>query len=274
MPATLALLLTCLCLPLVADEDITADYQALHAAGDRAGLASLFQANPDAILVTIDADLEAGLSAWEQDPTGRSAEDTAGPLHARALWAAQVASAATGRPIFADYASAFVGWSPEQKQAFRNGQRAFGRGRGLVANRDLPGALAAAVECRTLALPLGDWWGAAMGYSLEGQVLVSLDRAAEAVAPLGQARLIYAQLGLVGPEYGCVTTLADCLASLEAWPRVRQTADAGLALARKLGDGDGELVLLGRRREAELALGLDDAAIATAAELDALREQG
>ncbi|RKY20646.1 MAG: hypothetical protein DRQ55_07015 [Planctomycetota bacterium] len=261
-----ATLTLALCSPAL---DITEEYQRLFAVGDEAGMAQLWLANPGAILVTIDADLEAGLATWEQSPANPDAEAVAA-LHDRALWAAEVASRATGHPIFADYASAFVGFTTDQKRDFRAGQQAFGKARAAAGARDLEAALAAARECRDLALPLGDWWGGAMGLAMEGQMLLQLDRAAEAITPLEQARLIYADLGLSGSEYGVLVALADALATLERWPRTRVAADHAVALARSLGDADGLARLLARRREAERALGLDDAAQATADELAAL----
>jgi hypothetical protein len=253
--------------------DVTEDYHRFFEARDADGLAAVWIANPGAILVTIDADLEASLSLWEANPSQPDAEAVTA-LHDRAVWGAEVASRATGRSIFADYASAFVGWTTEQKVAFRGGQQAFGRARGALGERDLDAALEAARECRDLALPLGDWWGAAMGLSMEGQVLLALDRSEEAVVPLEQGRLIYANLGLTGSEYGVLRAMVDVLANLERWPRARVAADHAAAMAEEFGDTAGLSVLLGRRREAELALGMDDAAARTAEKLEALTSDG
>lgn len=263
-----SILVACLSVLPLAQVDVAAECLRLHAAGDRDGLAALWRAHPGDVLVTIDADLEAGLAIWEQAPT--RADPAVAAHHARALWAAEVASEATGQPIFVEYAAAFTGWSAEEKGRFRAGQRAFGRSRQALAAGDGEAALTAARECRDLALPLGDWWGAAMGLQMEAQALLALDRDGEAVAPLGVARRIYGELQLLPSEYGTLRTLAETLANLEQWSRVRVAAQQALALARTLGDGPGERVLLGRRREAELALGLTAAAEATAAELTAL----
>lgn len=274
----MSVILTCL-LSLVAlwppafEPDLTDTYRRLHAAEDAEGLAELWREHPGSILVTIDADLEASLSIWEADP-GAPDEEAIAALHARAVWAAEVASATTGRPIFIDYAAAFVGWNDQQKQRFRGGQQSFARARAAAQAREFEAALEAAVACRDLALPLGDWWGSAMGYAMEGRALLELERTEEAIAPLGQARLIYQQLGLTGSEYGALRGLVDGLADLGAWERVRVSADAAVAMARKLDDFDGQRLLLGRRREAELALGLEEQAQISADALDALEGEG
>ncbi len=252
----LALLLT---VPLAlapttsAQEDVTAAYQRLHAAEDADGLAELWAANPERILVTIDADLEGSLAAWEADPDAPDAEAIAG-LQARALWGARIASEVTGRPIFRDYASAFIGWNQEQKRDFRAGQAAYGAARQAFGRQDVATAAAKGRECRGLALPLGDWWGAAMGYSIEGQALVAGGETADGLAALGQARLIYQQLGLTGSEYGCLRGLVEGCVAAEHWTRAREAATEALAMARALGDEDGAGAFETRLEEIDAAL--------------------
>ena len=51
-------------------------------------------------------------------------------------------------------------------------------------------ALRAARECTARALPLGDWWGTAMGLSAEGRALAMLGKHEESLAQASQARLI------------------------------------------------------------------------------------
>lgn len=264
-------LLALLCAPLLpapaplapqeseADPVVTA-YHAAHEAGNEEALANLWREHPDRILVTIDADLEGSLAAWEADPADG---DTIEALEARALWGARVASRATGRGIFLDYASSFTGWGDDEKRDFRAGQGAFGAARKAMAAQDAEEALAQARRCRELAAPLGDWWGTAMGYSAEGRALLSLERPAEAAAASGQSRLLYAALGLVGSEYGELGVLAEAARRLSRWERLLALAEVGLTLGEELGDPRARERWLGLRLEAQEALGLEDAAAAT-----------
>lgn len=218
-----------------ADEvfDVGAAYRSAHAAGDRTALAEVWKAHPDRILGAFDADLEGGLAAWEKGEEGHGAKTA--ELFARALWGAQVASEATGRRIFADYAGSFVSWDDEQRKSFRAGQRAFGASRKAQGSGDWEEALKQGKDCRVRAMALGDWWGAAMGYMGEGLSLHGLGRHAEAAAALGLARLINRDLGLVGSELAASVQLAKCLIEMGAGARATAAVDGALALARRLG---------------------------------------
>jgi len=241
-------------------------YHAAFGATDEGALAELWRAHPSRILATIDGDLEGSLAAWEANPKDPDTE-TIAEMHARATWSARIASEVTGRPIFVDYATAFVGWDAEQKKQFRGGQQAYGRARGALKSGNAKAALASARECRSLALPLGDWWGTAMGFSGEGQAFAALGQHAAALTAFSQARLYYAQLGLTGSELAQVSGMVEALVALERWPRARATADAGVQLARVLGRAEAVAEHLRHRARAEKALGDLAAAEATEAEL-------
>lgn len=239
MRRALALLAVLLLPALAAAQavDVRAEFLSLHEARDDAGLKELWRAHPGRILVTIDADLEEGLALWEKgEADGSATEAVVAEHYARALWGARLASEATGRPIFVDYASAFVGWTDEQKRSFRAGQQAFGRARQAFGEGEHEDAVEAGRECTELALPLGDWWGTAMGLSIEASALLAAGEADGAVTAAGRARLIYHQLGLVGSERAALDTLVEALVTLKRWPRARVSAEAGLALARTMND--------------------------------------
>ncbi len=229
--------------------DVGVAYRSAHAAGDRAAMAELWKEHPDRILGTFDADLEGGLAVWEQGEEGHGAKTA--ELFARALWGAQVASEATGRRIFGDYAGSFVSWTDEQRRSFRAGQAAFGASRKAQGAGDWEEALEQGRDCRVRAMALGDWWGAAMGYMGEGVSLHKLGRHEEAAAALGLARLINQDLGLVGSELGAAVQLAKCLVEMDAGPRAAAAVDAALGLARRLGQEEAEDEL--KRMQAELA---------------------
>jgi len=226
--------------------DVRAEFVRLHAAADAAGVRSLWLAHPDAILVTIDEDLEGGLAAWEAAPEAEDSSAT-DEAFARALWGAELASAATGRSIYLDYASSFVGWDADQRGSFRQGQAAFGRARQAMQAGDLPAALEGARECSARALPLGDWWGTAMGLALEASALLRLDDAEGSLVAASRARLMYDQLGLVGAERAACETLIEALAELGRWPRALATLDEAAALAAAADDDEAVSRLLARR---------------------------
>lgn len=219
-------------------EELTKAYHELFDARDRAGMLALWSEHRGAILVTIDADLEGSLALWERDPT-KPDRSAIAALHERALWGAELASEATGNPIFDDYASAFVGWGPDEKRAFRAGQKAHGEARGALKSGELEQAAEKGRACRELAEPLGDWWGLAMGLAAEGEALFAMGEHADAADALARARQVYHDLGLTGSEYRAVATLSRALAEDGPPARARAATRHALRLARELGDEQG-----------------------------------
>lgn len=250
-------------------ERVRASFQELYGDQDAAGLRELWRAHPDLVLVTIDADLEESLAVWEEAPT-QPDQRRIRLLEERARWGAWIASDVTGQPIFTDYAASFTGWNPDQKVEFRAGQAAHGRAASALQEGDAEAALVAAVECRELALPLGDWWGAAMGYAAEGRALLAVGHPARALAATSQARLLYHQLGLRRNEHAELVAMLDALERLERWSRARATANAALELARSFAERPGVRGLLERRAAIERRMGLSGAADDTERELRAL----
>jgi tetratricopeptide (TPR) repeat protein len=252
-------------------ERVVEEYRRLGDARDGDGLRALWKANPDLVLVTIDADLEGGLALWEEaveaPPTERIAH-----LHERALFAALAASEALAQPILADYAASFVGWNDLEKLNFRAGQALYARALGELEAGDFEVALAAARETRDRAAPLGDWWGTAMGYSAEGRALQGAGLSEHALAAYGIARLLYHDLGLRWNELEVLSRMVSVLRSVERWPRARVAAQAGLELARRFEHGEEVRELLRARAQIERRMGLEQEAQASEAELRALEE--
>lgn len=215
-------------------EDVAASYAKACEARDAEALAKLWKNNPMSILPTFDADLEASLRTWEASPDSPDAAAIA-KLHDRAQWAARIASEVTGRPIFADYAASFVGWNPEEKARFRGGQKAYGQAMRALQEGDAEKALEAARECTGLAMPLGDWWGSAMGLGAEGQALLALERHPEALLAASRARLLNQQLGLGGAELSCLGVMLKAAKKMERTDRALVCARDAEALAKKLG---------------------------------------
>lgn len=242
--------------PAPQESEVRAKFVELAGTHNDAALRELWKAHRDEILYTLDADLEGSLAAWEKSPDKPDAAAIEA-LHERALWGARIASEATGDPLFADYASAFVGWNADQKKSFRAGQTAHGRAGKALKAGDHATAAKAARECADLALPLGDWWGYAMGLSAEGFALAASGEHARAQLSLSQARVVYHALGLVGDEYGCTKALAKSWHALKHFERAGAAARAALALAERLGDtrAKAELEKLALEIDAQLKKG-------------------
>ena len=238
-PALLLLLLPLLlaAFPLAGQEGdarpVPERYKELATAGDHAGLVALWTSAREAIIPTIDADLEGSLGLWEKQ--GEEARAEIDALIARALVGARAATEAVGSRRILDYVSSFAGWDAAQKKDFRAGQAAFGGGRQASTAGDHATALAKGRECRSLAEPLGDWWGTAMGLQLEGVSLLALGRKAEAAEALSRARLIYRELFLTSTAIRIEFDLATILAELGRLPRAREMIRDGKATAERIG---------------------------------------
>lgn len=251
--------------------EVKQQYEALCATRDAEALGELWEANRALILQTIDADLEGSLALWEQAPESPDQEKIAA-LHERALFGAEVASGVTGNPIFADYASSFIGWDASQKRSFRTGQALYRAALEAIEGEEWDLAHMKAMECRERALPLGDWWGTAMGYSAEGRALRGGGHLEEALVAHSLARLVYHDLGLFWNEYQDLRAMTALLRALERPARALIASTAALPMARALNDEAGELELLQTRLWAQRQLGRDEQAAATAAEIEALKK--
>lgn len=247
MLTTLALLVPLLVPPHPAAPvaDARARYVELASKKDAAGCLDLWRKERGSILPVIDADLEGSLKVRE-DAAGRALtadeEKKIADMHARALWGAAQASAA-GHPFVLDYAASFVGWDEEQRSSFRAGQRAYSEARGALKKGDHAAALVAAKRCRELAAPLGDWWGAQMGWEAEARALEASGEHESALAAWSRVRMVATTISLVGDEYEATSKVAELSAELGRTERARAAAQAAIALAKELGDADGQRAL-------------------------------
>lgn len=234
-------------------------FEELDAKGDQAAIVALWKANPGATLAVIDSYLEGSMKLMEKNGDAKEIE----ALQQRALRGARAADTAHGQSIFSDYASSFVGWTPEQRKSFRGGQRAFSAAMQAAQKKDWKAALAKGEECLKLARPLGDWWGTAMGLSVIGDAQEQLGTLEAALEAHSQARLIYHSLGLAGDEYGNLRSMAALLGKLDRRPRALNSIASALALADALGDAEGRNALLEQRAQIEEKSGDKAAAEAT-----------
>ena len=250
-------------------EEISARYRALHASKDEVKMRTLWREHPGLILVTIDADLETSLAALEA-AGGTPPEREIAEREDRALWGALMASDVTGRPLFADYAASFVGWSRDEQARYRAGQLAYQRAVKALKDGAHAEALTAAGECRAIAEALGDWPGVARGASAQGRAYEAGGRLEEALASTSCARLLYQQLYLARDEYLNLRAMVSLCTKLGRWHRAHACANAAIDLAREFQDEGAVRELLRERVRIEVELRLDDAAAKTMAELESL----
>jgi tetratricopeptide (TPR) repeat protein len=208
-------------------QDVRKEFESMDQSDDTAGMVELWRENPRAALGVIDSYLEGSLRVVEKN--GDAKEVAA--MQQRALRGAKAASEAFDTPIFLDYASSFVGWTPEQKKSFRAGQAAFKAAVQALQAKDLEKAVAQGNECVRLARPLGDWWGTAMGLGILGASELQRGNAEAALEALSQARLINHDLRLLDDELECLLGMTDALLQLGRMPRANACAEQGLALA-------------------------------------------
>lgn len=225
--------------------DVRARYLELAAKGDGDACRELWRKERGSILPVIDADLEGSLKVREE-AAGRALtpddERKIQDMQRRALWGANQA-AAVGHPFVLDYAASFVGWDEEQRSNFRAGQRAYSEARSALKKGDHAAALTAARRCRELAAPLGDWWGAQMGWEAEARALESSGAKEEALAAWSRVRMVATTIALAGDEYEATAKVAELAAGLGRTERARAAAQAAIALAKALGDDAGRAAL-------------------------------
>lgn len=241
--------------------EVRAQFESLHEKGDRAGCVALWRENEGLVLPVIDADLEGSLKILES--AARPDMSRIAKMRERAVWGARCAEEATGHPILVDYASSFIGWTAEQTASFRAGQAAYHQAGEAEKNGEHRVALEAATQCLELAAGLGDWWGAAMGYEMQGRAYQRLAQLDDALRAYSQARLLDHDLGLIEDEYGNARSMVDMCYALERSPRGLQVATQALALARQLHDDAGAKELAEKKATFEERLGDKDGAAKT-----------
>ncbi len=238
------MLLCCLfALPLAvvprprAEEDLRVKFEALDEKGDHTAIVRLWRDHPAEALGVIDSYLEGSLSKLEADRATPPA--TIAAMEARALRGARAADEAFGTAIFADYASSFGSWNGEEQTRFRRGQELFGVASKALRAKNYADALAKATESLDLARPLGDWWGSAMALGVMGQAHLQLGHKPEALDCASQAHLIDHDLRLLQAEYTTLDVIVRSATELGRVERALVAAEAGLALARQLGEETG-----------------------------------
>ncbi len=240
-------------------EEVTTKYHELFEARNVPGMQELWSENVDLVLQVIDADLEGSLAKWEAAKDAPPLQEIEA-LQERAMFGARCASVALSQPIFLDYAASFSGWTDEQKHDFRQGQKVYARAlQELEEGGDPEVAWEAAKEVVLRALPLGDWWGVAMGYGVQGKALQQMGQLEDALSAYSRGRLLNADLGLQHAEYRNLQGMLSCLRSLERWERALVVAEAAIEYAKVFGDEAGLKSARTARQEVATKLGLEPA---------------
>jgi len=224
-----------LAVPQTPREEVALRYRELALAGDSAGLEALWKEHVGLVLATIDGDLEGSLALWEKSPEAPPSEEIAA-LHRRALFGARAAGAAFDEPIFTDYASSFVGWSDAQKHAFRAGQQVFGRAVKEYQDGNHEMAFKVAKETVERASALGDWWGTAMAYGVQGDAARQVGWFEDALVAYGMARQLNHALGLRSSELHNLEGMLAAARAAGRRPRALALATDLAALARLTGN--------------------------------------
>ncbi len=232
---SLSLMIAVLLCGTVSAQNTKTIFEELVAKKENAGLVQLWTNNPFETLPTIDSYLENSLKLVET--SDRLDREAIHGNHAKALTGARAADEAFGTVIFSEYASSFIGWSREQQQQFRSGQKAYGDAQAALQSERFDAALAAGEDCVTKAQPLGDWWGTAMGNSAIGAAQKGLGDQEKALTAFTSSRAIYHDLRLGGAELNCTFEMVVLLRDLHRMERAKITCQQGVALAERLGNG-------------------------------------
>ncbi|MFT7669414.1 MAG: tetratricopeptide (TPR) repeat protein [Planctomycetota bacterium] len=250
-------------------EEVKVAYHALAEARDAEGLQKLWKDNVGLVLQTIDADLEGGLSLWEKSKDSPP-EDKIAALQDRAMYGARMATKALDQPIFLDYAASFIGWTDDQKLAFRSGQAVYGRAMQELKKEEYEVAYEAGMETVERASALGDWWGLAMGYGAKGEAARQMGEFEDALNALSMARQINHALGLQFSEYRNLQSMLNVARADERLLRALVTAEAVIEFAEAFQDSDTLKATLATKGQIEDSLGLAEDAEATRSKLEKL----
>ncbi len=235
------------------EDDVRARFEALDDKHDVAGIVQLWKDHPADTLGVIDSYLEGSLSKLERDPKVDPALLAA--MRARALRGALAADQAFQTAIFADYASAFAGFSAEEQKRFREGQALFHEASSALHAGSLKDGLEKARTSWERARPLGDWWGSAMALGAMARAELTLGEYGHALEHACQARQIDHDLRLIDSEYGDLIAAGSAADGLERWDRQLVLAQSGLALARQYKDQDRQAQFFAQIARAQDKLG-------------------
>lgn len=213
-------------------KELKTRFEELDAKGDKAAIVSLWKEHPHEALYVIDEYLEGALAKIEKGGSG----DEVTKMHDRAIRGALLIDEALGRPIFSDYASSYVSFNASQQKQFREGQRASGAARKAMKSKDFELAKKESQKCIDSARPLGDWWGAASGYSGLADAEEALGHHEAALDAAQMARLLHNNLGFIQNEYKDICAMARLLVNLGSVARAKVVIAQGLGMAKEAGD--------------------------------------
>lgn len=190
-----------------------------------------FKDYEEEVLPFFDEYLEGGLAALEKGAPKTAADES----FAKGVAFARLADEALGGSVFANYATAFSTWKPEQQKQFREGQTEYRKGREALAKQPEQ-ALVHFKKSLVLCEPLGDAWGKAMCLSKIAAAHAALGNHGPAIEAATAAFEVNKGLHQVSAQTGDLIFRAECRAKSGKKEDCEKDLVAALTLTKRIKD--------------------------------------
>lgn len=221
---------------------------------DEHAIKKAFIHNEEAALPFVDEYLEGGLAKLEEGKDKASTRDQ----YAKGVAFAKMADEALSNGVLSKYASAYVGWTPEQQKQFREAQAEYRKGRELMSKP--AEALPHLEQSLKLCSPLGDLWGQAMCFSKLTTTLHALNRHDDAVGAASKAIILNESLHQLSAQAQDLITRAHCFAALDKKTEAEKDLQAASVVINKVQDEKRKAELRNRCAEIYQMIGRKDMA--------------
>jgi len=198
---------------------------------DTKAIVQAFKDHEEEVLPFFDEYLEGGLAALEKDEPRAAAQES----FDMGVAFARLADEALGGSVFANYATAFAAWKPEQQKHFREGQTEFRKGREVLAKQPEQ-ALVHFKKSLVLCEPLGDAWGKAMCLSKIATAQAALGNLGPAIEAATAAFEVNKGLHQISAQTGDLILRAECRARSGKTEDCEKDLLAAMALTRRIKD--------------------------------------
>lgn len=198
---------------------------------DTKAIVLAFKEHEEDVLPFFDEYLEGGLAALEKGEPRAAAQES----FDKGVAFARLADEALGGSVFANYATAFAAWKPEQQKQFREGQTEYRKGREALAKQPEQ-ALVHFKKSLVLCEPLGDAWGKAMCLSKIAAAHAALGNHGPAIEAATAAFEVNKGLHQVSAQTGDLIFRAECRAKSGKKEDCEKDLVAALALTKRIKD--------------------------------------
>lgn len=198
---------------------------------DTKTIIQVFKDNEEDVLPFFDEYLEGGLAAQEKGEPRAAAEES----FAKGVAFAKLADEALGGRVFANYATTFSKWKPEQQKQFREGQAEYRKGREALAKQPEQ-ALIHFKKSLVLCEPLGDAWGQAMCLSKIAAAHAAMGNHSAAIGAATAACELNLRLHQVSAHVGDLILRAECRAKTGKKEDCEKDLYGALALTKRIKD--------------------------------------